>query len=283
MEGMTGVLKICVLASGSGGNCTYVASRRTAVLVDAGVSATDTMRRLQAVGIVPVGISGILITHEHTDHTAGASVLSRKHGINLYANSATIEGIERNPRMRGLAWTRFMTGSPFTVGDLTVEPFSVPHDCFDPVGFILHSNGTRVGVVTDMGMTTTLIRERLRCCHALVVESNHDEQLLMDSDRPWTLKQRIAGSQGHLSNRHAAELIAEVAGSDLESVFLAHLSAECNDPAVALDCVRRLLDERGLGGVALCCASQDRPSAIWQGGSDLDADKPHTVHDLLNN
>ncbi len=258
------MLRICVLASGSGGNCTYVASPKTAVLVDAGLSARDTMRRMDLAGIVPAGLRGILITHEHTDHTAGVSVLSRRHGIALYANSGTIDGIERNPRMRTLQWNRFMTGAPFLIDDLTIEPFSVPHDCYDPVGFVIHTNGTRVGVVTDMGMTTTLIRERLRQCHALVIESNHDERLLMESDRPWTLKQRIRGSQGHLSNQHAAELISDVAGPELSHVFLAHLSEECNIPEIAIECTRQSLDAKGMTHVAVHCTRQDRPSNVWQ-------------------
>ncbi len=258
------MLRICVLASGSGGNCTYVATAQTAVLVDAGLSATDTLRRLAAIGIATPHIDGVLITHEHGDHTAGAAVLSRRHGIALYANSGTIDGIERNPKLRDLPWNRFMTGSAFQIGDLTIEPFSVPHDCFDPVGFVLHANGTRIGVVTDMGMITTLIRERLRRCHALVIECNHDEQLLMDSARPWSLKQRIAGRQGHLSNRHAAELIADVAGPELAQVFLAHLSAECNDPDMAIACARAALDARGRPHVTLCRTWQDRPSPMWE-------------------
>ncbi len=259
------MLRICVLASGSGGNCTYIASKRTSVLVDAGLSALETSRRLAAVGCLPAQLQGILFTHEHTDHTVGAAALSRRYGIALYANSGTIEGMERNPRMRDLSWTRFITGSPFLVGDLTVEPFSVPHDCSDPVGFLLHAGGTRVGLVTDMGMTTSLIRERLRRCHALVIECNHEEQLLMDCERPWTVKQRIAGNQGHLSNRDAAELIGDVAGPQLKRVYLAHLSEECNRPQTAFDNIRDALKIKGLNHVEVCCAWQKRPSEIWQG------------------
>ncbi len=222
------------------------------------------MYRINLAGIEPQTLRGILVSHEHTDHVAGVSVLSRRHGIPLYANSGTIDGIERNPRMRTLQWNRFMTGTAFSIDDLTIEPFSVPHDCYDPVGFVIHTNGMRVGVVTDMGMTTTLIRERLRQCHALVVESNHDERLLMESDRPWTLKQRIRGSQGHLSNQHAAELIRDVAGPELHHVFLAHLSAECNLPEKALECTRQSLAEKGMSHVAVHCARQDQPSNIWQ-------------------
>ncbi len=261
------MLQICVLASGSGGNCTYVASPRTAVLVDAGLSARDTMRRLTTAGVAADTLRGILITHEHGDHTAGVPVLTRRYGLPLYANSGTIDGMERNPRMRKLPWNRFMTGTPFLIDDLTIEPFSVPHDCYDPVGFVVHTGGIRVGLVTDMGMTTTLIRERLRQCQALVIESNHDEQLLMASDRPWTLKQRIRGSQGHLSNRHAADLIAEVAGPELVDVFLAHLSAECNAPHVALECAREALNARGLAHVTVHCTRQDRPGMVWHSGA----------------
>ncbi len=275
------MLQICVLASGSGGNCTYVASPRTAVLVDAGLSARDTMRRLAAAGVATDTLQGILITHEHTDHTSGVPVLTRRYGLPLYANRGTIDGMERNPRMRNLPWNQFMTGTPFLIDDLTIEPFSVPHDCYDPVGFVIHAGGTRVGVVTDMGMTTTLIRERLRQCHALVIESNHDEELLMASDRPWTLKQRIRGSQGHLSNRHAADLISEVAGPELGDVFLAHVSAECNEPGVALECMREALNAKGLPHVSVHCTRQDRHGIVWRSGTFAAQDAPRVTAERM--
>src|ERR1035437_5742275 len=154
------MLKFSVLGSSSAGNCTYVATDKTAVLVDAGLSARETCERLAHLGATPKDIQGVLVTHEHSDHTSGLRVLHRRYSVPLYANSGTIEGYDARAGER-LAWQVFTTGAVFQVGDLIVEPFSVPHDTLDPVGFLLHGDGATLGVVTDMGITTTLIRARL--------------------------------------------------------------------------------------------------------------------------
>ena len=256
-------LTLCVLASSSSGNCICVRSPQTAILIDAGLSAREIGRRLAEAGGDIAAVRAVCLSHEHSDHIAGIALLQRKHGLALYANAGTIEGVRQDPKCEGLAWQVFTTGSPFKIGDLTIEPFSVPHDAYDPVGFVLESGGVRVGVATDMGMATTLIRERLRPCQALVLEANHDEYLVQQSPRPWALKQRILGRQGHLSNRAAAELLAEIAGPALQRVFLAHLSAECNEPGLALRAVRESLDQKGHTHVALSMTWPDRVSETW--------------------
>jgi len=258
-------LRLCVLGSSSGGNCTYVASDTTAILVDAGLSGKETARRLAVLGVEVSSIRAICLTHEHSDHTAGLAILQRNGGLQLYANSGTIEGVELRLGQGVLKWNVFATGSPFQVGDLSIEPFSVPHDAYDPVGFVIGQGVFRVGVVTDMGVVTGLIRERLKHCNAVVVESNHDERLLKEADRPWHLKQRISGRQGHLSNEHAAELVAEIAGPELSAVFLAHLSEECNRPDLALRTVGRSLERLGLKHVAVKIAPADAISDLWVG------------------
>ncbi len=260
-------LKVCVLGSSSSGNCTYVASRQTGILVDAGLSGRETARRLEAIGVTGDAIRAICLTHEHSDHTAGLAALSRGGRVALFANSGTIQGLEARPGADKLTWNIFTPGSPFDVGDLRIEPFSVPHDAYDPVGFVIAAEGIRVGVVTDMGMVTGLIRERLRLCNAVVVESNHDELLLKNADRPWQLKQRIFSRQGHLSNEHAADLIAEIAGAHLEVVFLAHLSDQCNRPELALAAVNDALRKRGVEHVAVRLTAKDRVSAVWESGA----------------
>ena len=140
---------------------------------------------------------------------AGLRVLQQRHDIPVYANAGTRNGIQRMPRANEIAMRIFQTGSAFDIGDITVEPFSVPHDAYEPVGFRLQAGNTCVGVVTDLGMGTALVRDRLKGCHAVVIESNHDEDLLREAPRPWPLKQRIRSRQGHLSNIDAARLIAE--------------------------------------------------------------------------
>ncbi|MEI7881833.1 MAG: MBL fold metallo-hydrolase [bacterium] len=258
-------MRVCVLGSGSGGNCTYVASETTAILIDAGLSGRATGLRLAECGVSVESIQAICVTHEHSDHTSGLAVLHGGGRVKLYANHATIEGIEaRVGADKKLQWNIFSTGSNFQIGDLSIDPFSVPHDAYDPVGFIIRCGGTRVGVVTDMGVVTGLIRERLRACNVLVIESNHDEQMLKDADRPWHLKQRISGRQGHLSNQHAAELLTEIAGPHLKSVFLAHLSSECNSPELALRTVVDALKKKGHPLVRVMVAPSERVSEIWQ-------------------
>jgi phosphoribosyl 1,2-cyclic phosphodiesterase len=255
-------LRLCVLASGSSGNCIFVGSESTRILIDAGISGARTRERLSAVGIEMDSIDAICLTHEHDDHRSSLAVLHRRTGAQLYANSATIDALERGGKCRDLTWNVFTTGEPFSIGDVRMEPFSVPHDSYDPVGFIVTCGGVSAGIVTDMGMATGLIRERLRGCHALVLESNHDEQMLRDADRPWALKQRIAGRQGHLSNQQAATLLREIAGSHLQSVLLAHLSSECNRPHLADRAVRKALELAGCAHVSVSLTYADRPSAV---------------------
>ena len=255
-------LSICVLASGSAANCVYVASDRTRILIDAGLSGKETERRLLAIGANLDAIAAICLTHEHDDHRSALGVLHRRVGMGLYANAGTVEAIEREEKNGALPWQVFTTGMPFEIGDLRVEPFSVPHDSYDPVGFAVSCGGARAGIVTDMGMATTLIRQRLKNCHALVLESNHDEEMLKDARRPWSLKQRILGSQGHLSNAQAAELISEIAGPQLRAVFVAHLSAECNRPDLAVRTMRAALDKHGFAHVEVKLTYPDRPSDV---------------------
>ncbi len=258
-------LKVCVLASGSSGNCTYIGSETTGVLLDAGISAREIGRRLAAIGVALDHIVGVCVSHEHADHTSGLPVLCRRHAWPVYVNSATMEALTGDPTMAAISWRVFTNGSAFQIGDLTVEPFSVPHDAMDPVGFVVSHNGTQVGVATDVGMATTLMRERLRRCRVLVVESNHDEKLLENSRRPWYLKQRIRGRQGHLSNRSAAEILAEIAGAELERVFLAHLSQECNRGEIAMQTMCESLHRAGHHHIRVSLTYPDRISEVWSG------------------
>lgn len=258
-------MRVCVLGSGSGGNCTVVASNQTAILVDAGLSGRTTGQRLTEIGIAPESIQAICVTHEHSDHTSGLGVLHRSGSVKLFANSGTISGIDAKLKGKPLSWNVFSTGSPFQIGDLAISPFTVPHDAYDPVGFIVSQGVCSVGIVTDMGVVTGLIRERLRVCNVLVIESNHDEQMLKDADRPWHLKQRISGRQGHLSNQHAADLLVEIAGPHLKAVFLAHLSGECNLPELARKTVADSLMKAGHPHVRVLVAPADKVSEVWEG------------------
>jgi len=258
-------MKICVLASGSSGNCTYVASGTTQILIDAGLSCREIARRLDSIDVDLSDVDAVCLTHEHDDHRSALGVLHRRLNVALYGNAGTINALGQDRKLTALPWNVFTTGSAFQIGDISLEPFSVPHDSYDPVGFVASSGNARVGIVTDMGMPTELIRERLRHCHAVIVEANHDEQMLRDAARPWSLKQRIAGRQGHLSNAQAAELLAEIAGPQLKVALLAHLSSDCNEPRLALDTVKQALAQKGHHHVSVLLTYADRRSEIVNG------------------
>ncbi len=231
--------------------------------MDAGLSARETARRLEQCGSRIEDLAAVCISHEHSDHVAGLRVLHQKYGIPCYANRGTSEALVGSTKIGAIRWTMFTTGSPFTIGDLTVEPFSVPHDAYEPVGYRVSCNGTSVAVVTDMGIATGLIRSRLSGCKAVVVEANHDDLLLRNAERPWYLKQRIAGRQGHLSNQAAAELIEEIAGPHLEHVYLAHLSEDCNDGPLAEKLIRDVLGRKSCAATRVSLTYPDRISDIW--------------------
>jgi phosphoribosyl 1,2-cyclic phosphodiesterase len=237
-----------------------VEAGQTRILIDAGLSGRETRRRLELVGIAPDTVSAICVTHEHDDHCGSLRALSRKGQVPLFANSGTIEGITNSGKGEGLVWNVFATGSCFSIGEMQIESFSVPHDSYDPVGFVMKSGAQRLAVVTDMGVVTGLIRERLSGSQVVILESNHDEQMLRDADRPWSLKQRIAGRQGHLSNAQAGNLLASVAGSGLKVVFLAHLSSDCNRPELARRTVCEALNRAGHSHVDVRLAGPDAPS-----------------------
>lgn len=235
----------------------------TRLLIDAGISGREIRRRLELVGESADGISAVCLTHEHSDHIDGLLGVMRFAQPRLYANSETANGVERSLNRRDLPWQLFSTGFRFEIGGLTVEPFSVPHDV-DTVGFVFLSGAVKVAVVTDIGCSTTLVREKLKDCNAIILESNHDEKMLNDSNRPWSVKQRIKGRCGHLSNHAAGELIAEVAGDKLTHVFLAHMSAECNGEDIACKEMNKCLAKRGRVNVSVLPTFADKPSETWE-------------------
>ncbi|AKJ65318.1 MBL fold metallo-hydrolase [Kiritimatiella glycovorans] len=256
-------LELSIIASGSTGNCLYVGTEQTRVLIDAGISGRRIVQGLEEAGIDPASIQALCVSHEHADHIQSVGVLHRRFGMDLFTNRGTLEGLGEH---KVLPWNLFSTGHAFGIGDLVIEPFSVSHDAREPVGFTITSGATRIGIATDLGVATHLIRERLKQCRVIVCESNHDPLLLRNSQRPWHTKKRIAGRQGHLSNEAAAELISGVAGENdrLERVYLAHLSAECNRPEQAAKHMRRALDDAGHSRVAVELTAPDRPARVWR-------------------
>ena len=257
------VFSLTVLGSGSSGNCALVTSDRCRILIDAGFSARRISQRLQSLGIEPESLNGILLTHEHSDHIAGLKVFCGKFDVPVYCNSLTAEYLCRGGFVEANRYKIFSTGSSFTIQDIDVQAFYVPHDAVDPVAFVLTSDHGSVGFLTDLGYAPKLARERIREVHTLVVETNHDEQRLQaDPKRPWSVKQRILSRHGHLSNEAAAGLVADIAGENLRRVILGHLSRECNSPELALAAIRRL----GLDSLELYCAEQNQVSPQFEIG-----------------
>lgn len=256
-------LTFCNLGSGSKGNCTFISSETTSILIDAGFSGKEMARRLELIGVSPDTLSGIVVTHEHADHIGGLRVLHNRHRTPLFGNAGSIRAISRIKGNELLFWNVFTTGSRFRIGDLTLDSFPVPHDAEEPVGLIVEHASASIGVLTDVGVMTHAIRERLRPCSVVMIESNHDPDLLRDAPRPWSLKQRIMGRQGHLSNAGAAEMIAAIAGPQLHRVYLAHLSEDCNRAELALDLARKHLSSAGHDHVHVCLTYPDRPSEMW--------------------
>ena len=251
-------VRLTILGSGSNGNCAYLETAETRILIDAGFSARQTRQRLAAIGRAPEGLSGILITHEHSDHINGLAGLAAKLNIPVYCNRLTREALEMQPACKFDCHV-FNTGSSFELGDISVDTFSIPHDASDPVGFLLRTPAGNIGFLTDLGHATKLVLQRVRSANILVLETNHDLKLLQESGRPWSLKQRIAGRHGHLSNTEAAEAAEEIMSTDLRHLYLGHLSRECNRPELARRVMHERLEKIGARHVKIELTSQSVP------------------------
>jgi phosphoribosyl 1,2-cyclic phosphodiesterase len=252
-------VRLTILGSGSSGNCAYVETDETRLLIDAGFSLRQTRERLATIGRVPENLSGILVTHEHSDHVKSLPLMSEKLHIPIYCNRPTQEAVEYQSKAR-LACRLFATGASFEVGDITVDTFTIPHDAQDPVGFLLRTSAGNIGFLTDLGHATGLVLQRIRAAHALVLESNHDVKMLQDCPRrPWSLKQRILGRHGHLSNEAAADVAEQIMSADLRHLYLGHLSRECNKPELAHSVVNERLQKLGATHVRLEITSQSIP------------------------
>lgn len=252
-------MRITVLGSGSEGNSTLVEADGIALLIDAGFSGRDLENRLRSVGVEPAGLDGILVTHDHADHTRGMGVLARRFGLPLYLTEKTARACAH--LLNGSEAVRTYASSvPIRIGGLEVLPFLTVHDAADPIAItVTHTaTGSKLGIATDLGRPTAAVRAALRGSHFLVLEANHDDALLWRGPYPWSVKQRIASSHGHLSNRAAAELLREIHHPGLAGVALAHLSQHCNDAFLAHDVIGRALATRGYRGF-LEVAPQNEP------------------------
>lgn len=252
-------VQLTILGSGSSGNCSYVETPETRLLVDAGFSARQIRHRLASIGKVLENVQGILITHEHSDHISALTGLAAKLHVPVYCNRLTREAIESQLQIQ-IEARIFTTGDSFAIGDVMVDTFSIPHDAYDPVGYLLRTPAGNIGFLTDLGHATKLALERVRPANVLLLESNHDIKMLQeDPRRPWSLKQRILGRHGHLSNDAAADVVEQIMSAELRQLYLGHLSRECNKPELARQAVGSRLEKIGATHVRMEHASQDVP------------------------
>ncbi len=261
------MVSLTVLASGSKGNCTLLASSRTRILVDAGVSCRETFRRMGLVGDHALNVSAIVVSHEHSDHVSGLYVLARKLNIPVFMTGATYQAWQRWARDKNNGirphlekFEAFEAGRSFTIGDITVAPFTIPHDAADPVGFSFRAEGVKIGIVTDLGYLPASVAHNIRACDGLVIESNHDVEMLRGGPYPWVVKQRVMSRVGHLSNEALADFFTGDYDGNAAFLVLAHLSEQNNHPDLARSAAERALAaRRDLLRNRLMLASQHRP------------------------
>jgi len=242
--GETVIVKICILATSSAGNCTFVSSGRTRILVDAGLSRKTIFERLAQIGEDPSRVDAILVSHEHTDHVAGLPLIVKQLGCPVYVSHLTAPA---------LAWGNvepqlvpFEAGSVIEINDIRVQTFTVPHDAADPVGFCLEVEGKRLGLVTDLGYLPQSVRYHLHGVDFLLLEANHDTEMLKVGPYPWPVKQRVMSRKGHLSNDLVAEYLATELDPATHTLVLGHLSEHNNHPELVRLSAEQALGRRGL-------------------------------------
>ncbi len=248
-----------MLASGSGGNATVIENDESCVLVDCGISYRQLRARMRALGIAPERIQAVLLSHEHDDHVKGLEVLLRHHAVPVVATAGTVAAMPDPPA----EVEPIRAGREVKVGGLAVTSVPTSHDAREPVGFVVEAAGRRVGIVTDTGVFTELLIDRLAGCHALFLECNHDRDLLRYGPYPWPLKQRIASRTGHLSNEQACAAIDRLAHGGLQRVVGMHLSQTNNRPEMVLRELERVLSG---GGVGVAVASQHSAVSVEVSG-----------------
>jgi len=251
-------LKISLLASGSKGNAVYVESGETRLLIDAGLSGVEILKRLNRIGIDGSTLDAILISHDHTDHIKGAGTLARKLKIPVLVSYPTRQACENH--LKKTESIEFESGYSFGFRDLMIDPFPITHDAVDPVGFTIESREGRIGFATDLGIVTRLVTNKLAGCRALVIESNHDEEMLLNGPYPWHLKQRIRSKHGHISNTESMQLLEELLHDKLDGVLLSHLSEINNLPELPQAAATRLLHSQNVCSPRLVIGNQNHPS-----------------------
>ncbi|MCB1212830.1 MAG: MBL fold metallo-hydrolase [Chlamydiia bacterium] len=224
----------CPLASGSKGNAIYVGTDEKKILIDAGISCKLLKERLSEIGVGLEEIDAVLVTHEHTDHIAGLSVLTARYQIPIIANVMTAREVAKTLKQPA-RFKFFTTGETFEFGDMEIHPFAISHDTVEPVAFTITTESCKMGFCADLGYASTSVVKQLKHCHYLYLEANHTPDLVHKVNRPQRYKERVLGQLGHLSNEACGRVLGEVGHTDLKHVHLAHLSSECNTRAIAME------------------------------------------------
>ncbi len=251
-------ISICILASGSKGNSVYVSDGITSLLIDAGLSGAEMKKRFESRGLALENLDAVLVTHEHSDHVQGVGVLSRRYRLPVYMNPKTFHASAF--KIGKLHETRtFRCGTDFTLNSFTIRPFSVSHDASDTSGFTIHFNGAKIGIATDLGIATNMVKDRLTGCDVLILEANHDPEMLITGPYSWPLKQRVKGRTGHLANFETRALLDELKHGGLAHVILAHMSETNNTPEKALNEIAPVFNE---SSTQVSVACQDEAGRI---------------------
>lgn len=234
-------MRLCSIASGSSGNCIYAGSDTTHILVDVGISGKRTKEGLEKLGVKAEELDGIFITHEHADHISGLGVMARKYGVPIYATRGTLEAIRNTSSVGKIEDTLFQeikADSKITVKDLTINPMKTSHDAAEPVAYRISHGRKKAGIITDLGCYNDYTVECLKGMNALLLEANHDVNMLQVGPYPYYLKRRILGERGHLSNELSGRLLSKILNDDMQTIILGHLSKENNLPELAYETVR---------------------------------------------
>ena len=251
-------MRLAVLGSGSSGNVAVVDWGSQRLLLDAGLSCREIEKRLRSVGLEPRGFAGVLLTHEHSDHIRGAARFAGRHEVPVYATAGTLSGLDFG--RYSVRTVTIRSGRPVEIGPFLVQPFEVPHDAREPIGFVVEDPaGRRLGLAADLGARSRAAWGYLTDLDLLILETNHDVEMLRSGPYPWPLKQRIASRHGHLSNHEAAEGLAELIGDRLKWVVLYHLSRTNNAPSLAVDAVGQVLARAG-ASTRICVSGQFEPT-----------------------
>jgi len=258
------IVKFCVLASGSSGNAALLATGKTRILVDAGLSMKELGRRLALIGEDLEHLDAILITHEHSDHVSALPVLARskKVGATIHMTRLTAPAIDWGETPPARLET-FQAGAALRIGDIEVQSFSLPHDAIDTVGYAFVAEGVRIAIATDLGYIPESVKYHLRRTDVLLLEANHDLDMLKVGPYPWSVKQRVMSRVGHLSNLVMSDYLADDLDSSTARLVLGHLSEHNNHPAIVQMIANEVLERRGLG-TQLSIASQHKPSEVFQ-------------------